>query len=762
MCLVLFPRKGSALIPTAGRSVTIVTLWMVLCVAVPTAAQDLNGFVRGDINSDLTIDLSDPVQLLEELFGAAPGLDCEEAADINNDGELRLDDAISLLGHIFLANPMTLAAPFPNCGTDPLAPFLSCNDAPCLIGPIIGKRELTLATSRAPLPYEDRLPDFLWEEINWQLANFNGIIRPGIAFTSFGIVPGEQLPGDLVLDHQSGVLTGSSIPPGIHTTRLWGLTTEGTVLFFHCRLAAFDADESSIIPGQTLTAPGPYLAQVNTGLVEFTHDLPWPAPYPLWGCSPSVPPSSILTDFKAIRLYIPQGLTEPAPLMIFHHGTGFDWSQYDSLLGFISTHGIVCVSVNDPFSYDVYPDWYCWGGHDEAAKVMVAIRGIMEELAQTPGTTLEGLIDSNRVFYSGHSRGGGSAVIAAELDPDVRGLILLQPTDAKQDSWIGNTNRWEKLPDIPVISITAEQDTDVIYPYAERLLERMTGPSTSVCIYGGCHGFSSDDLTIGCGTCTWTPTSPQIDSCSYISRSLQHEISRQWMWTFLKRHAFDDLSVEGLLYGSESQDSHLYSVAHRRDLSGTLVVDDFDNFPVNRLGQPVTSTNTLLFIRGACYDWPFPIPNPLPVITNLVTILPAAGISTISMPLGTNASPIDIGPRKKLQFRIKNHDIHGAVDNIGWQFEATITLSDAAGRSSSLDFADLLPANGDHPQPEPVGSIVPLKFQRYMQIAIPIEQFLAVEPLLDTSILTSINWEFTTDGTAPFDIRLGFDDVVFE
>lgn len=748
--------------PKTGRSVTIFVLWMVLCVAVPATAQNLNGFVRGDINSDLTIDLSDPVQLLEELFGAAPGLDCHEAADINDDGDLLLDDVILLLGHIFLGSPVTLPEPFPDCGTDPSPPSLPCNDAPCLIGPIIGKRELTLATSRAPLPYEDRLPDHLWQEINWQLANFNGIIRPGVPFNSFGIVPGEELPGDLILDHQTGVISGASIPPGLHTTRMWGLSSEGTVLFFNCRLASFDEDESSIIPGQVLFIPGPYLSQIEVGLVEFTHDLPWPTPYPLWGCSPTTPPSSVLTDFKPIRIFVPQGITEPSPLLIFHHGTGFDWEQYDSLLGFIATHGIICVSVNDPFSYDVYPDWYCWGGHDEAGKVMVTIREVMEQLSDTPGSALDGLIDTNRVFYGGHSRGAGSAVIAAEIDPDVRGLILLQPTDAKQDSWIGNTNRWEKLPDIPVISITAEQDTDVIYPYAERLLERMTGPSTTVCIYGGCHGFSSDNQLIGCGTCDWAPTSPQIDSCSYITRSLQHQFSRQWMWTFLRRHAFDDLSVEGLLYGSESQDSPYYCIAHRRDLSGTLVVDDFENFPFNRLGLAVTSTNTLLFIKGACYDWPFPVPQPIPLITNLVTILPPTGTATITMPLGTSVSPMDIGPRKELQFRIKNHDVHGAVDNIGWYFGGTITLSDAAGRSSSLDLVDLLPANGDHPQAVPAGIIVPLKYQRFMQIAIPIEQFLAVEPLLDTSILISINWEFITDGTAPFDIRFGLDDIVFE
>jgi len=394
--------------------------------------------------------------------------------------------------------------------------------------------------------------------------------------------------------------------------------------------------------------------------------------------------------------------------------------------------------------------------------VMVHAREVLEQLNETAGSSLEGRLDLDRFFYAGHSRGAAAAVIAAELNPDVRGLILLQPTDAKQDSWIGNTNRWNTLPDIPLISISAEQDTDVIYPYAERLLERMTGPSTSVCIYGGCHGFSSDSQLIGCGTCTWTDTSPQVDSCSYITRNLQHQFSRQWMWTFVRRHAYDDLSLEGVLYGSESQNSPYFAVSHHRDLSGTLLVDNFDNFPVNNLGHLVTANNTVLFIRGACYDWPFPTPQPMDPITNLVTILPTDGTSTFSMPLGTISNPLDIGPRKKLQFRLKNHDIHGALDNIGWHFTGSLTLSDANGRSASLDILDLLPAIAQHPQTSPIGLVVPLKYQRYMQIAATIEQFLAVDPLLDMRRLVSLDWEFNTDGTAPFDVRFGIDDVVFE
>ena len=54
----------------------LLILTVSLLPSVKVAAQDLSGFIRGDVNGDLSVDLSDPIQLLEELFGASQGLDC--------------------------------------------------------------------------------------------------------------------------------------------------------------------------------------------------------------------------------------------------------------------------------------------------------------------------------------------------------------------------------------------------------------------------------------------------------------------------------------------------------------------------------------------------------------------------------------------------------------------------------------------------------------------------------------------------------------
>ena len=728
------------------------------CSQTPT----IQGFVRGDINGDLNHDLSDPVLLLEELFGSGSGLPCAAAADINGDDRLLLDDAITLLGLIFLGSPSTLPAPYPDCGLVDSLGALDCLSPPCTLGEITEERQWTLPTFRQGLPYWAAFPENRIPEVQWQSGNGTGLIQEPVPFLLYGLVPGEQLPGNLILDASSGTVTGSEIPPGLHTFRAFARDLNGEIVLFKCRLAAFDASESVIASPPDLNLPGPYTVSVFETFFEHTHPLPWPPPYPLWNCNSSPPPADQVTELKPLRILIPSGLTEAAPVMIFHHGTGFTWDDYDGILAFLTTHGVICVSVGNSFSFDLYPDWYCWGGHDDAAALIRRTREVIESSAQIPGSPLENRIDSERVFYAGHSRGASAAVTAAETDVDIRGLLLLQPTDAKQDSWIGNTNRWHELPDIPIVSVTAEQDTDVIYPYAERLLERFSGAATSVCILGGCHGYSSDSSSLGCGSCDWIPVSPDVDSCPYISRPLQRDLSRKWMLAFLKRHAFDDLSLEGMLYGGSDEIQNLESVASRRNLSGTLMLDDFHFFPINGRGYEVTQTNLLFFESGPCYDWPFPLPQPFPEITNLICILPAQGTATLNMPLGYVIDPLSAGNHKNLRFRIKNHDVHGGLDNMGWFFEAQLTLSDTEARSSTLNLMDYLPADGVHPQSVAAAGAVPLKQQRFVDVVIPLNDFLLQEPNLNLQSIGMLDWEFTTDGSAPFDARFGLDDLRLE
>ena len=61
--------------------------------------------LSGDVNVNGTVDLTDPVVLLGELFLDSRGAICAEAADFNADGTLNVTDAVAILNHLFLGGP---------------------------------------------------------------------------------------------------------------------------------------------------------------------------------------------------------------------------------------------------------------------------------------------------------------------------------------------------------------------------------------------------------------------------------------------------------------------------------------------------------------------------------------------------------------------------------------------------------------------------------------------------------------------------------
>ncbi|MEO2150317.1 MAG: hypothetical protein ABGY15_09075, partial [bacterium] len=86
-------------------------------------------FLRGDLNDDGTMDLSDGISLLSYLFtsGTEPG--CLDGGDTNDDGTLNLADAIVILSHLFTGGPPPMD-PYTGCGIDPTADSIDCTTSP--------------------------------------------------------------------------------------------------------------------------------------------------------------------------------------------------------------------------------------------------------------------------------------------------------------------------------------------------------------------------------------------------------------------------------------------------------------------------------------------------------------------------------------------------------------------------------------------------------------------------------------------------------
>jgi hypothetical protein len=90
---------------------------------VPDDCQRL--FLRGDVDQNRRLELSDAVRLLSELFLGVPAGSCAKAADANDDGLLALSDAVRILFRLFLAGE-SLPAPAAECGPDPTPDPLPC------------------------------------------------------------------------------------------------------------------------------------------------------------------------------------------------------------------------------------------------------------------------------------------------------------------------------------------------------------------------------------------------------------------------------------------------------------------------------------------------------------------------------------------------------------------------------------------------------------------------------------------------------------
>lgn len=87
-------------------------------------------FVRGDVNRDRVVEISDAIASLSALFSSGPPPGCQDAADVNDDGLNDIGDPVYLLQFLFSAGPQP-GAPYPACGMDPTPDSIDCAVSPC-------------------------------------------------------------------------------------------------------------------------------------------------------------------------------------------------------------------------------------------------------------------------------------------------------------------------------------------------------------------------------------------------------------------------------------------------------------------------------------------------------------------------------------------------------------------------------------------------------------------------------------------------------
>lgn len=94
---------------------------------VPPSVPPPPRFVRGDVNSDGAINLTDGIAILSHLFQGTEVPQCRDAADADDNGALQLTDAIVIFQFLFLGEdpprepspPRGRAYEAEDCGIDP-------------------------------------------------------------------------------------------------------------------------------------------------------------------------------------------------------------------------------------------------------------------------------------------------------------------------------------------------------------------------------------------------------------------------------------------------------------------------------------------------------------------------------------------------------------------------------------------------------------------------------------------------------------------
>ena len=83
-------------------------------------------FVRGDADSDLSVELSDAMAVLETRFHGADKIECFDAADANDDGFVDVTDAVTILDFLFMGGAAPAGGPAGEPQTDGTPDGLDC------------------------------------------------------------------------------------------------------------------------------------------------------------------------------------------------------------------------------------------------------------------------------------------------------------------------------------------------------------------------------------------------------------------------------------------------------------------------------------------------------------------------------------------------------------------------------------------------------------------------------------------------------------
>lgn len=301
-----------------------------------------------------------------------------------------------------------------------------------------------------------------------------------------------------------------------------------------------------------------------------------------------------------VRVHYPAVLDDPTfvgtfPLVMISHGNGHSFAWYVFLQQYLASWGFIVASHdNDTF----------FGIEEASSSTLYWTDKIIRDQPTEGGGVLDGHVDSSRIGWIGHSRGGEGVVRAYDrmhdegFTPqffslqDVRLVASLAPTD-----FLGGTQ--SDPHDVPYLLVYGAADGDVSgcpegptdVTTSFNLYERGTGEKSSTYIHGAGHEELHD-----CGVSPDEGAGPARPGCASVHQAekpallaeiLRHvpapatmaapacPAAKDYLW-----RQYEDLRASGSPAGmTVDRDMHPGAA------SGALVVDDHES-------QPATSTSS--------------------------------------------------------------------------------------------------------------------------------------------------------------------------
>ena len=558
--------------------------------------------------------------------------------------------------------------------------------------------------------------------------------RVGVASASmlgWDAVEAAGLPPGLVFEE--GWLTG--LPETAGAYEFEAAEAEGEdVVRLGVMLAVFSNDDALAATPFSPSDDGPY----NTGSVELSID--------------SVTVSRGTYTDVAVRVAFPaDDLDNPAegpfPLIVFHHAAHSPaqiYDDYTELHAHWASHGYVVASVDSSVNVPISQGWQ--NLTDMSTFQLAAMQLMLDESAD-PDSELYGRVDADRIFVSGHSRGGGASLISLWREPSLAGAICFEqvsPLQTPSQDWEDPDGNGDRLfPSRPILFLAAGDDLDEPWPLPDSAYDQTTGPTVFVTLHGTNHEWTYDEGTAG-----------GVTSPSDISFEERHALDQAYSTAFLERFARADLRFEGALFGEEALSSALsdrgVSVHRRRFLDSELVIDDFAaDEAENLLGGSNQGAGLETDENAAPYtDGLEAAGRGSTQISRIDARTPArllgwTGDATLRLALTPDGEALDLSDQRSLELRVSApcDPPPGDCDAVSPGLE--IALIDATGEEHAVNAEDGMGA-------------LAVQGRHWSQVSLPLDGFLP----LDLSQIVAVELRF--DAAMAPDDALWVDDLRLE